>query len=93
MSQMFAREGARVVCAARSAALVEETAKLVRKSGGQAVAVVADVATEDGARQTVAQALRAFGTIDRLVNNAGDGGKGGAGAVGEGNGGPHRDHS
>jgi NAD(P)-dependent dehydrogenase (short-subunit alcohol dehydrogenase family) len=74
MSQMFAREGARVVCAARSAALVEETAELVRKAGGEAVAVGADVATENGARQTVAQALRAFGRVDRLVNNAGDGG-------------------
>jgi NAD(P)-dependent dehydrogenase (short-subunit alcohol dehydrogenase family) len=41
---------------------------------GQAVAVTADVGTEDGARQTVAHALRAFGTVDRLVNNAGDGG-------------------
>jgi NAD(P)-dependent dehydrogenase (short-subunit alcohol dehydrogenase family) len=74
MSQMFAREGARVVCAARSTALVEETAALVREAGGQAVAVTADVGTEDGARQTVAHALRAFGTVDRLVNNAGDGG-------------------
>jgi NAD(P)-dependent dehydrogenase (short-subunit alcohol dehydrogenase family) len=74
MSQMFAREGARVVCAARSTALVEETAALVRQAGGQAVAVTADVGTEDGARQTVAHALRAFGTVDRLVNNAGDGG-------------------
>jgi NAD(P)-dependent dehydrogenase (short-subunit alcohol dehydrogenase family) len=74
MSQMFAREGARVVCAARTAALVEETAQLVRKAGGEAIAVVADVATEDGARQAVAEARRAFGTVDRLVNNAGDGG-------------------
>src|SRR5262247_1665223 len=74
MSQMFAREGARVVCAARSAALVEETAELVRKAGGQAIAIVGDVATEDGARQAVAQGVRAFGRIDRLVNNAGDGG-------------------
>jgi NAD(P)-dependent dehydrogenase (short-subunit alcohol dehydrogenase family) len=74
MCQMFAREGARVVCAARSAALVEETAGLVRQAGGQAVAVTADVGTEDGARETVTQALRAFGTVDRLVNNAGDGG-------------------
>jgi NAD(P)-dependent dehydrogenase (short-subunit alcohol dehydrogenase family) len=74
MSQMFAREGARVVCAARSTALVEETAALVRQAGGQAVAVTADVGTEDGARQTVTHALRAFGTVDRLVNNAGDGG-------------------
>jgi NAD(P)-dependent dehydrogenase (short-subunit alcohol dehydrogenase family) len=74
MSQMFAREGARVVCAARSAALVEETAELVRKAGGQAIAVVADAATEDGARQIVQQGVRAFGRLDTLVNNAGDGG-------------------
>lgn len=74
MSLMFAREGARVVCAARSAALVEETAELVGKAGGQAVAVVADAATEEGARQIVQQGVRAFGRIDTLINNAGDGG-------------------
>jgi NAD(P)-dependent dehydrogenase (short-subunit alcohol dehydrogenase family) len=74
MSQQFAREGARVVCAARSAALVEETARLVHKDGGQAVAVVADVATEEGARRAVEAATGAFGRIDLLVNNAGDGG-------------------
>jgi NAD(P)-dependent dehydrogenase (short-subunit alcohol dehydrogenase family) len=74
MSQMFAGEDARVVCAARTAELVEETVELIRQAGGQAVAVVADVATEQGARQTVAEAVRAFGTLDRLVNNAGDGG-------------------
>ena len=34
MSALFAREGARVVCAARSAALVEETAASIRKDGG-----------------------------------------------------------
>lgn len=74
MSQRFAGEGARVVCAARTAALVEETAELVRKAGGQALSVVADAATEEGARRTVAEALRAFGRLDALVNNAGDGG-------------------
>ncbi len=74
MSLMFSREGAQVVCAARSAALVEETAELVRKAGGQAVSVVGDAATEDGARRIVQEGLRAFGRLDTLVNNAGDGG-------------------
>jgi NAD(P)-dependent dehydrogenase (short-subunit alcohol dehydrogenase family) len=73
-SQRFADEGASVVCAARSAGLVEETAKLVTKAGGKAVALVADVATEEGARQTVEAAVRAFGAVHLLVNNAGDGG-------------------
>jgi NAD(P)-dependent dehydrogenase (short-subunit alcohol dehydrogenase family) len=74
MSQRFASEGARVVCAARSAALVEETAALVIKAGGKAVAVTADAATEAGARAIVAAAVKAFGKLDTLVNNAGDGG-------------------
>jgi NAD(P)-dependent dehydrogenase (short-subunit alcohol dehydrogenase family) len=74
MSQRFAAEGARVVCAARSAALVEETAELIRKAGGQAVAVVIDAATEEGASQAVTTAVKRFGRLDTLVNNAGDGG-------------------
>jgi NAD(P)-dependent dehydrogenase (short-subunit alcohol dehydrogenase family) len=73
-SQRFAEEGASVVCAARSAGLVEETVQLIKKAGGQAVAVVADVATEEGARRTVEAATRAFGKLQLLVNNAGDGG-------------------
>jgi NAD(P)-dependent dehydrogenase (short-subunit alcohol dehydrogenase family) len=74
MSRRFASEGARVVCAARSAALVEETAALVTAAGGRAVAVVADAATEAGARAIVAAGVQAFGKVDTLVNNAGDGG-------------------
>ena len=35
LSQVFAREGASVVCAARSRDLVEETARLVTGVGGQ----------------------------------------------------------
>ena len=74
MSQMFAREGAKVICAARSEALVNETAALIKNAGGDAVAVVADAATEAGARAIVDAGMRAFGRVDTLVNNAGDGG-------------------
>ncbi|HEY1910622.1 MAG TPA: SDR family NAD(P)-dependent oxidoreductase [Vicinamibacterales bacterium] len=74
MSQLFAREGAAVVCAARSDALVAETAALIRTAGGDAIAVAADAATEDGARAIVDAGTRAYGRLDTLVNNAGDGG-------------------
>jgi NAD(P)-dependent dehydrogenase (short-subunit alcohol dehydrogenase family) len=74
MSQFFAREGANVVCAARSAALVHETVALIRSTGGEAVAVVGDVSVEEGARATVDAATATFGHADTLVNNAGDGG-------------------
>jgi NAD(P)-dependent dehydrogenase (short-subunit alcohol dehydrogenase family) len=74
MAMRFSRDGARVICAARSADLVKETAAEVRKAGGQAIAVVCDAAVEDDVRRLVAAGLEAFGSIDTLVNNAGDGG-------------------
>ncbi len=73
-AQLFAREGAAVVCAARSAQLVEETAELIVGAGGRASAVVADLASEAGARDLVERGLQSFGHIDCLLNNAGDGG-------------------
>ncbi len=63
-----------MVCAARSKDLVEETAALVRKAGGDALAVPADVSREDAVRALVQSAVDAFGSLDCLVNNAGDGG-------------------
>jgi len=74
MSLHFAREGAKVVCAARSEARLGETVALVRAGGGEAVASVCDAASEDGAKAIVDAGLKAFGRIDTLVNNAGDGG-------------------
>ena len=74
MSQLFAREGAKVVCAARSDALVEETVALITWAGGDAMAVAGDVSTELGAKSIVDAALHAYGRVDTLVNNAGDGG-------------------
>jgi NAD(P)-dependent dehydrogenase (short-subunit alcohol dehydrogenase family) len=74
MAMRFSHDGARVICAARSADLVKETAAEVKKAGGQAIAVVCDAAVEDDVRRLVAAGLEAFGSIDTLVNNAGDGG-------------------
>jgi NAD(P)-dependent dehydrogenase (short-subunit alcohol dehydrogenase family) len=74
MSQLFAREGAKVVCAARSEALVKETASLIASADGSAIAAVGDAGTEAGAQAIVNAALQAFGRVDTLVNNAGDGG-------------------
>jgi len=74
MAGVFAREGAKVVCAARSDALVRKAVSEIESSGGSAVAVVADAGTEDGARAIVDAGVRAFGRVDTLINNAGDGG-------------------
>jgi NAD(P)-dependent dehydrogenase (short-subunit alcohol dehydrogenase family) len=74
MCGVFAREGAKVVCAARSKALLDEAVADIRSNGGEAVAVVADASTEDGAKAIVDGGVRAFSRLDTLVNNAGDGG-------------------
>jgi NAD(P)-dependent dehydrogenase (short-subunit alcohol dehydrogenase family) len=74
ISLRFAREGARVVCAARSKDLCEETAAMIRAAGGQAAAILVDVSREEDARALVAGAVQAFGRVDILINNAGDGG-------------------
>ena len=74
MSELFAREGAHVVCSARSADLVQETAAAIGRAGGHAIAVTADAGTEAGASAIVDAAVKRFGKVDTLVNNAGDGG-------------------
>jgi NAD(P)-dependent dehydrogenase (short-subunit alcohol dehydrogenase family) len=74
LSLRFAREGARVVCAARSVEPVKETAAEIEAAGGRAIAVVCDAAVEADVERMVTAGVQAFGTIDTLVNNAGDGG-------------------
>jgi 3-oxoacyl-[acyl-carrier protein] reductase len=74
LSRLFAKEGAAVVCAARSRDLVEETAALIKSDGGRALAVTGDAATEGDVQKMVAAGVKAFGKLDVLVNNAGDGG-------------------
>src|SRR5712692_1464851 len=74
MSLGFAREGASVVCAARSADQVKETAEQVKKAGGRAIAVVCDASQENEVKGLVETTVKTFGKLDTLINNAGDGG-------------------
>jgi 3-oxoacyl-[acyl-carrier protein] reductase len=59
-----------VINFAHSAAEAEETARLVREKGAEAVLVQADVADDAGCRK-IAEAAQGFGRIDALFNNAG----------------------
>lgn len=74
LSLCFAREGASIVCTARSADLVRETAAMVEQAGGRAIAVTCDAAQEESVQQMIAEGVKAFGKITTLINNAGDGG-------------------
>ena len=70
----FGKEGAAIICTARSADLVNETVGMVQKAGARAIAVIGDLAKEEDVQRMVAAVVKAFGKIDTLVNNAGDGG-------------------
>ena len=68
----LARRGASVaVNYSRSAAEAEETAAAVEKLGVRALCVKADIRRDEEARAMAEQAVRAFGRLDVLVNNAG----------------------
>ncbi len=68
--EVYADAGADIVAVARDAAGLRDTAAAVRAHGRRCLIVEAELATVDGPRDTAAQALAEFGTIDILVNNA-----------------------
>ena len=68
----FAEEGARVVLADLNEAGAQAAVQKVKTAGGSAVALRADISKEADARQISDVALREFGGIDIVVNNAAD---------------------
>ena len=79
IAALFAAEGARVVCAARTlnegdhrllSGSLAGTVQSIKAAGGEAVAVAVDVSSEADCEKLVAAAADAFGTPDILVNNA-----------------------
>ncbi len=67
----FAQEGAHLVLAARRAPLLEALAGELNTNGVRALPVTCDVTEEDDRQALIDAALREFGRIDVLVNNAG----------------------
>ena len=79
IAKLFAREGARVVCAARTlnegdhrmlAGSLAGTVKQIKDAGGEAIAVAVDVSNEADCQKLVTAARDAYGPVDILVNDA-----------------------
>ena len=68
---LCAREGASVMVTDRSLTLAQQTVELVRKEGGAAEAMEADVLNEQSCRESVTATVRRFGKLQLLVNNVG----------------------
>lgn len=68
----LAREGANVVICARRADVLNAAAEEIRhETGGNVLAISADVTRKDDIERVVDEAIAAFGRLDILVNNAG----------------------
>lgn len=70
----FARDGARVAVVDYHLDTAEETVRLVREQGGEAIAIRANVASEDDVRAMVESTVAAFERLDCVSNNAAFGG-------------------
>jgi len=70
---LFARAGARVALADLRGPELARTEGDVRAAGGEVASITADLARPDDCAAVVAAAVRAFGRVDVLLNNAGVG--------------------
>ena len=78
IAELFAGEGAKVVCAARTLSegdhplegSLNRTVENIKQSGGEALAIAANISYEEECLSLVEQARAAFGPVDILVNNA-----------------------
>ena len=66
----LAKEGAAIVAAARTAVKLNTVAREIEESGAPALAVPCDVADRTAVFSLIDDAVKAFGRIDILVNNA-----------------------
>jgi len=70
-AQIFAREGARVVVVDLNEGGAKETVDQIESSGGEAIALAADVTDEAQVEGMIATTVERFGRLDAAMNNAG----------------------
>jgi NAD(P)-dependent dehydrogenase (short-subunit alcohol dehydrogenase family) len=68
---LFAREGAKVVVAARREEEGKQVVKEIREAGGEAIFVKTDVTQAESCANAVAKTVDTFGKLDAAFNNAG----------------------
>ena len=71
IAEAFAEAGADVVIASRTESQLQEVADAVTKAGRRALVIAGDVSERDGMQLLVDGAVKEFGRIDIVVNNAG----------------------
>lgn len=75
LAKRLARHGDHVILVARRLRLLQEVAAEIERAGGTSEIAVCDVTVAEAARTCIDETLRKHGRIDRLVLNAGGGGR------------------
>ena len=70
-AQLLSGQGATVVLGARRAERLRSLADELTRTGGKALAVATDVTDRDEVQRLVDEAVRTYGRIDVMINNAG----------------------
>ncbi len=70
-ARLFAKEGAKIVVAARRRDRLEDLVRELESEGSEALAVTCDVSDEESIATAVDQTVKAFGRLDAALNNAG----------------------
>ena len=73
IARLFAKEGAKVVVAARTEEQLNRVVREIEADGGTAAAIVTDVSVTGDIEQMIQFAIEKYGQLDILVNNAGIG--------------------
>ena len=77
IAEALAQDGANTIIAGRRAERNEETAAAIgKRHGTQSIAITTDVSREEDCEKLVQGALKHFGRLDLLINNAGVGSQG-----------------
>ncbi|GGA15318.1 3-ketoacyl-ACP reductase [Paenibacillus marchantiophytorum] len=71
IAELFAAEGAKVVVSDLRIETAQTVVSGIESSGGQALAIAANVAKEEDVQLLIDTTVKEFGTVDILVNNAG----------------------
>ena len=72
LASALSGEGCKVVICYRSEREIAQAAERLARNGGCVLGVQANVANEQEVRSLFDQAVRSFGTVDLLINNAGN---------------------
>ena len=68
---LFAKEGAKVVVVDYNEDTAKETVEIIKKNGGEAISIKADVSRSEDVQNMIRQTVERYGRLDVLHNNAG----------------------